>query len=219
MVHLGLFPSWLSGFISGLMVTLIVVVWALLKLYPAVSYASSTATSPSARKGSLPMPTSITVHEPPLPVTAWMNLLPSKWQPYNVDTYEVKNTTSVRVTIEHHILKIEYPDKNLPKRLNADEVEPPDLKFLFHTDHVDLSTARISLLPDGIAGKRMFSKKYPIEIRPNVAQDLEVGGEKKEKAREEEEEFRSVDSNPESLKVSKIEAFLKGLPHSCTSRV
>ena len=27
--------------------------------------------------------------------------------------------------------------------------------------------ARIGLLPDGIAGKRMFSKKYPIEIRPN----------------------------------------------------
>ena len=27
---------------------------------------------------------------------------------------------------------------------------------------------RISLLPAGIAGKRMFSKKYPIEIRPNA---------------------------------------------------
>jgi hypothetical protein len=40
----------------------------------------------------------------------------------------------------------------------------PDLKFLFHSDHVDLSTARISLLPDGIAGKRIFSKKYPIEV-------------------------------------------------------
>ena len=26
---------------------------------------------------------------------------------------------------------------------------------------------RIGLLPDGIAGKRMFSKKYPIEVRPN----------------------------------------------------
>ena len=55
---------------------------------------------------------------------------------------KVKNTISVRVTIEHHILKIEYPDKNLPKRLNTDELEPADLKFLFHTDHVDLSTAR-----------------------------------------------------------------------------
>merc|ERR1719374_150765 len=100
-----------------------------------------------------------------------MNLLPTKCQGYNVDTYEVKNTISVRVTIEHHILKIEYPDKNLPKRLNTDEVEPADLKFLFHTDHVDLTTARISLLPEGIAGKRMFSKKYPIEIRPNALPD------------------------------------------------
>ena len=77
---LGLFPSWLSGFISGLMVTLILVVWGTLKLYPAVSF------SPSRRRV---VPTSITVHEPPLPVKVWMNLLPNKCQLYNVDTYEV----------------------------------------------------------------------------------------------------------------------------------
>jgi len=190
----GLFPSWLSGFISGLMVTLILVVWGTLKLYPAVSF------SPSRRRV---VPTSITVHEPPLPVKVWMNLLPNKCQLYNVDTYEVKNTISVRVTIEHHILKIEYPDKNLPKRLNTDELEPADLKFLFHTDHVDLSTARVSLLPEGIAGKRMFSKKYPIEIRPNTHPDTDshqTERKEKEKEKEEEEEFKSVESNPESLK-------------------
>ncbi|XP_023346164.1 testis-expressed protein 2 isoform X2 [Eurytemora carolleeae] len=154
----GLFPSWLSGFVTGLMVCGISLVWILLKLYPSVSY------SPSRRNT---VSTHITVHEPPLPVEAWMNLLPQKFHPYDVDKYEVKNTISVKVTVEHQMLKIEYPDKNIPKRLNTDEVIPADLKFHFHTDHVDLTTARIGLLPDGIAGKRMFSKKYPIEIRPN----------------------------------------------------
>ena len=32
---------------------------------------------------------------------------------------------------------------------------------------MDLTKARVSLLPEGIAGKRMFSKKYPIEIKTN----------------------------------------------------
>ena len=80
---------------------------------------------------------------------------------------QIRNTVSVRVSVEHHMLKIEYPEWNLPKRLNTDEVIPEDLKFLYHSDHVDLTKARISLLPEGIAGKRMFSKKYPIEIRTN----------------------------------------------------
>ena len=98
-------------------------------------------------------------------MTAWMNLLPHQFHPYDLDTYEVRHTVSVRVTIEHHMLKIEYPEWNIPKRLNTDEVISPDLNFLFHSDHIDLTTARISLLPEGIAGKRMFSKKYPIEVR------------------------------------------------------
>ena len=86
-----------------------------------------------------------------------MNLLPHQFHPYDVDTYEVRNTVSVRVTIEHHMLKVEYPEWNIPKRLNTDEVIDPNQKFLFHSDHIDLSTARISLLPDGIAGKRYCS--------------------------------------------------------------
>ena len=82
------------------------------------------------------------------------------------------------------MLKIEYPEWNIPKRLNTDEVIPADIKvqkeivlcqdinevllqFLYHSDHVDLTKAKISLLPEGIAGKRMFSKKYPIEVRTN----------------------------------------------------
>jgi len=207
----GLFPGWLSGFITGLMICTILTIWCLLKLYPAVSYSS-------ARKQGTP--THITVHEPPLPVQTWMNLLPVKFHPYDVDRYEVKNTISVRITVEHHMLKIEYPDKNIPKRLNTDEVVPGDLKFHLHTDHVDLTTARISLLPAGIAGKRMFSKKYPIEIRPNAvpppdtiikdpaaspsaetaAQTEDTAdAEDKHAAGGEDTEFKSVDSRRTSL--------------------
>lgn len=160
----GLFPSWLSGFLSGFIVATLLSIWLLLRLYPPISYSRT------------PRPVyagQIAIHEPSPLVQAWMNLLPQQFHPYHVDTYEVKNTISVRVTIEHQMLKIEYPECNIPKRLNFDEVIPSDLKFHFHTDHIDLTTAKISLLPEGIAGKRMFSKKYPIEIRPNGARPPE----------------------------------------------
>lgn len=150
-----LLPSWLAGFTTGLLVTALAAYWLVTYLHPPVSHSCTPVTASS------PIP----VHEPPAQVQAWMNLLPHQFHPYDVDTYEVRNTVSVRVTIEHHMLKVEYPEWNIPKRLNTDEVIDPNLKFLFHSDHIDLSTARISLLPDGIAGKRMFSKKYPIEIR------------------------------------------------------
>jgi len=148
-------PSWLAGFTTGLLLTALAAYWLVSYLHPPVSHSCTPVTASS------PIP----VHEPPAQVQAWMNLLPHQFHPYDVDTYEVRNTVSVRVTIEHHMLKIEYPEWNIPKRLNTDEVIDPNLKFLFHSDHIDLSTSRISLLPDGIAGKRMFSKKYPIEIR------------------------------------------------------
>jgi len=152
-------PMWISGFLTGLTISMILTYWVLSYINPPVTYDQ---TPP------VPITSPIEIHEPPVLVEAWMNLLPHQFHPYDVDTYEVRNTVSVRVTVEHHMLKIEYPEWNIPKRLNTDEVIPPDLKFLYHSDHIDLTKATIRLLPEGIVGKRMFSKKYPIEIRPNA---------------------------------------------------
>eukprot|EP00092_Neocalanus_flemingeri_P015037 GFUD01016241.1.p1 GENE.GFUD01016241.1~~GFUD01016241.1.p1 ORF type:complete len:991 (+),score=217.81 GFUD01016241.1:98-3070(+) len=154
-----LLPLWISGFLTGLIISMILTYWVLSYINPPVTYDQ---TPP------VPIASPIEIHEPPALVEAWMNLLPHQFHPYEVDTYEVRNTVSVRITVEHHMLKIEYPEWNLPKRLNTDEVIPGDLKFLYHSDHIDLTKAKISLLPEGIAGKRMFSKKYPIEIRQNA---------------------------------------------------
>ena len=159
-----LLPLWLSGFITGLALAAVTTYWVCSYLNPPASSLEMTAQS---RLASQAAPGHIEIHEPPPVFQAWMNLLPHQFQPYDVDAYEVRNTVSVKVSVEHHMLKIEYPEWNIPKRLNTDEVIPADLKFLYHSDHVDLTKARISLLPDGIAGKRMFSKKYPIEIRTN----------------------------------------------------
>jgi len=155
----GLFPGWLSGFLTGLILCGILSITILLVLNPAVSYA------PTRQENHKPAQIQV-FEEPPL-TQAWMNLLPQKFHPYDCETYQVKNTISVRVTIEHHMLKIEYPEKNISMRQTADEVIPPDLKFHLHTDHIDLSTASIRLLPDKLANSKKFKKKYPIEIRPN----------------------------------------------------
>jgi len=152
-------PLWISGFVTGLIISMILTYWVLSYINPPVTYDQ---TPP------VPIASPIEIHEPPALVEAWMNLLPHQFHPYDVDTYEVRNTVSVRVTVEHHMLKIEYPEWNIPKRLNTDEVIPADIKFLYHSDHIDLTKATIRLLPEGIVGKRMFSKKYPIEIKPNA---------------------------------------------------
>ena len=154
-----LLSSWISGFLSGLVIAGVATYWICCYLTPSVSYSSLVEPTASTDK--------IEIHEPPSVFQAWMNLLPPQFQPYDVDTYEVKNTVSVRISVEHHMMKIEYPETNIPKRLNTDEIIPNDISFLYHSDHIDLTKAKISLLPDGIAGKRMFSKKYPIEIRTN----------------------------------------------------
>jgi len=155
----GFLPFWLSGFLTGIILCAILCLTILLKLNPAVSYISA--------KDENSKPAQIQVFEEPPLTQAWMNLLPQKFHPYDCETYQVKNTISVRVTVEHHILKIEYPEKNISMRQCADEVIPVDLKFHLHTDHIDLSTASIRLLPDKLANSKKFKKKYPIEIRPN----------------------------------------------------
>jgi len=150
-------PTYISGFLTGAGIAMVATYWLCCFLYPSVD-----TTSLSQPVKSEP----IEIHEAPAVFQTWMNLLPHQFQPYDVDTYEVRNTISVRISVELHYLKIEYPEWNIPKRLSTDEIIPSDIKFLYHSDHVDLTRAKISLLPDGIAGKRMFSKKYPIEIRP-----------------------------------------------------
>jgi len=153
-------PAWLAGFATGLTLSLLLTYWVVSYLYPPVSYTPSTLAHTGQGQR-------IEVHEPPQQFQAWMNLLPPGCQPYSPDTYEVRQTVSVRLSVEHHMLKIEYPERNIPKRLGpGEDIPAQDIKFLFHCDHVDLSTAKISLLPHGIVGKRMFSKKYPIEVKP-----------------------------------------------------
>lgn len=157
-----IFPPWISGFITGvLLCCLLCAKWII------------PAPHPPMRPRTLTSLNSISEQGEPVLVQTWMNLLPIKHHPYDVEKYEVRNTFSVRVTVEHHMMKIEYPEKNICRRINEGDAIPTDIKFLLHSDHIDLSTAKISLLPEDIASKRKFSKKYPIEIRPNVLAKVE----------------------------------------------
>jgi hypothetical protein len=114
-----LLPAWLAGFLTGLGLTALAAYWLQAYLSPPVTHDRTPAAAASP----------IQVHEPHPQVEAWMNLLPHQFHPYDVDTYEVRHTVSVRVTIEHHMLKIEYPEWNIPKRLNTDEVRMHQIRF------------------------------------------------------------------------------------------
>jgi len=155
----GTLPDWSRGFLTGMVLSLLFGAWFLTWLLP-----KPDPSPPRSFQSLICIPE----HGQPVRVQAWMNLYPPKFHPYDVDTYEVRNTFSVRCTVEHHMLKIEYPEKNICRRINEGEVLNNDIKFLLHSDHIDLTTAQISLLPENIATKRKFCKKYPIEIKPNA---------------------------------------------------
>ena len=82
-----LLPLWLSGFITGLALAGITTYWV-------CSYLSPTSSHENTEKQRTPPAQPIEIHEPPAVFQAWMNLLPHQFQPYDVDTYEVRNTVS-----------------------------------------------------------------------------------------------------------------------------
>ena len=85
-----------------------------------------------------------------------MNLWPSKYGQYDPLTYDVRRTVSVRVELYGSWLELRFPKRNIPLRRMFDEVEPDveTMAFYEHKEVIDLTTARISLLPESLPSKR-----------------------------------------------------------------
>ncbi|KAL9908239.1 uncharacterized protein ACN427_004004 isoform 2-T5 [Glossina fuscipes fuscipes] len=91
----------------------------------------------------------------------WMNEIDI----YDPETYHITMTRSVYVKLEGSILNISNTNARLSKRALWNE-PPVDLKSVTFTAHrsYDLLGCRIELLPLGLARKRHFNRKYPIQL-------------------------------------------------------
>ncbi|KAM8708993.1 hypothetical protein ACLKA7_015891 [Drosophila subpalustris] len=91
----------------------------------------------------------------------WLNEINS----YDPVTFSVAMTRSVYVRLDGSVLKLSGTNARIPKRRMWNEVPIDRTKVLF-TDHrsYDLRDCRIELLPMGLAKKRFFNRKYPIQL-------------------------------------------------------
>ncbi|KMY98508.1 uncharacterized protein LOC6737355 isoform X2 [Drosophila simulans] len=91
----------------------------------------------------------------------WMNEINS----YDPNTFSFSLTRAVYVRLDGSILKMSGTNARIPKRRMWNE-PPIDRHKILFTDHrsYDLRDCRIELLPLGLANKRFFNRKYPIQL-------------------------------------------------------
>ncbi|KAH8234698.1 hypothetical protein KR032_001959 [Drosophila birchii] len=99
----------------------------------------------------------------------WMNEISS----YDPNTFSFTLTRSVYVRLDGCILKMSGTNARIPKRRMWNE-PPIDRNKVLFTDHrsYDLRDCRIELLPLGLAKKRFFNRKYPIQLIIKNSRDV-----------------------------------------------
>ncbi|KAL1494416.1 hypothetical protein ABEB36_010018 [Hypothenemus hampei] len=95
----------------------------------------------------------------------WVNEYP---QIYDPAVYHISHTQSVFLRLQGNLLRISHSKSKVPKRAMWNEHE---IKATFtHHRIYNLLGAKVSLLPEGLAKVRLWSKKYPICITLNKDQ-------------------------------------------------
>ncbi|XP_034566857.1 testis-expressed protein 2-like [Notolabrus celidotus] len=112
----------------------------------------------------------------------WMNETHS----YDAETFHPSMLHSVFVTLEGSRLRLAYPHTNIPRWASFDE-SSHEAVFL-RTRTYQLANCKVSLLPPGLARKRVWNKKYPICItlaEDGVAEESVIEGQEEEEDRRE----------------------------------
>ncbi|KAM9296131.1 LOW QUALITY PROTEIN: testis-expressed protein 2-like [Gastrophryne carolinensis] len=100
-------------------------------------------------------PEALKISEPEI-LKGWMNEI----QNYDPETYHATLTHSVFVRLEGSTLRLSKPNKNISRRAIYNEAKP-DVVYVSQKIY-DLVDCKVSLVPKGLARKRLWNKKYPI---------------------------------------------------------
>ncbi|KAK7174132.1 hypothetical protein R3I93_001345 [Phoxinus phoxinus] len=125
----------------------------------------------------------------------WMNEIYS----YDPETYHATLTHSVYVRLEGSVLRLSKPNRNVPRRATFSELKP-DVSYVSQKIY-DLTNSKISLVPQSLARKRVWNKKYPICIELAKQDDFmaKAQGERSEGS---EEKTAVLGEKPESVAVA-----------------
>ncbi|XP_057716905.1 testis-expressed protein 2 isoform X1 [Corythoichthys intestinalis] len=126
----------------------------------------------------------------------WMNEIHS----YDPEMYHATLTHSVYVRLEGSVLRLSKPNRNISRRATHNEPKP-DVTYISQKIY-DLTDSKIYLMPQSLARKRVWNKKYPICIELAKQDDFmsKAQGEKAEG--EEEKPTTMVDNKVEKADAS-----------------
>ncbi|KAJ0051297.1 hypothetical protein NL108_018402 [Boleophthalmus pectinirostris] len=96
----------------------------------------------------------------------WMNEISN----YDPETYHATLTQSVYVRLEGSTIRLSKPNHNISRRAAHNDLKP-DVSFVSQKIY-DLTYSKIHLVPEGLARKRIWNKKYPICIELGKQDDF-----------------------------------------------
>ncbi|XP_047427575.1 testis-expressed protein 2 isoform X2 [Mugil cephalus] len=96
----------------------------------------------------------------------WMNEIHS----YDPEMYHATLTHSVYVRLEGSVLRLSKPNRNISRRATHNEPKP-DVTYISQKIY-DLTDSKIYLMPQSLARKRIWNKKYPICIELAKQEDF-----------------------------------------------
>ncbi|KAF3846400.1 hypothetical protein F7725_003478 [Dissostichus mawsoni] len=96
----------------------------------------------------------------------WMNEIHC----YDPEMYHATLTHSVYVRLEGSVLRLSKPNRNISRRATHNEPKP-DVTYISQKIY-DLTDSKINLVPQSLARKRVWNKKYPICIELAKQEDF-----------------------------------------------
>ncbi|CAB1457045.1 unnamed protein product [Pleuronectes platessa] len=96
----------------------------------------------------------------------WMNEIHN----YDPEMYHATLTHSVYVRLEDSVLRLSKPNRNISRRATHNEPKP-DVTYISQKIY-DLTDSKIYLMPQNLARKRVWNKKYPICIELAKQEDF-----------------------------------------------
>ncbi|XP_071329848.1 testis-expressed protein 2 isoform X2 [Trachinotus anak] len=96
----------------------------------------------------------------------WMNEIHS----YDPEMYHATLTHSVYIRLEGSVLRLSKPNRNISRRAAHNEPKP-DVTYISQKIY-DLTDSKIYLMPQSLARKRVWNKKYPICIELAKQEDF-----------------------------------------------
>ncbi|KAJ8264093.1 hypothetical protein GJAV_G00145070 [Gymnothorax javanicus] len=155
-------PTYLGGVLLGVAVGFMLaigVVWL------AAPRPSGFGPRQSKRRDELWNVAQLDIKEPGM-FKGWMNEI----QNYDPETYHATLTHSVFVRLEGSTLRLSKPSRNIARRATFNEPKP-DVTYISQKIY-DLTDSKIYLVPESLARKRVWNKKYPICVELGKQEDF-----------------------------------------------